>query len=78
LQASPLISSFRYTHIAFYHTFGESQKEVGFAWTVNFFPKDGKPRRKDLFFVVLSGSESDCHPEERSEEGSGLVLALWS
>jgi hypothetical protein len=27
--------------------------------------------------VVLSVSESGCHPEERSEEGSGLVLAYF-
>jgi len=31
----------------------------------------------DFSLVVLSGSESDCHPEERSEEGSGLVLACF-
>ncbi|NCC62531.1 MAG: hypothetical protein EOM12_16705 [Verrucomicrobiae bacterium] len=30
----------------------------------------------DFPLVVLSGSESACHPEERSEEGSGLVLAF--
>ncbi|WP_367339366.1 hypothetical protein [Aminivibrio sp.] len=31
----------------------------------------------DFPLVVLSVSESGCHPEERSEEGSGLVLALF-
>jgi len=31
----------------------------------------------DFPLVVLSGSESACHPEERSEEGSGLVLACF-
>ena len=28
----------------------------------------------DFPLVVLSVSESDCHPEERSEEGSGLAF----
>jgi hypothetical protein len=30
----------------------------------------------DFPLVVLSVSETGCHPEERSEEGSGLVLAF--
>jgi len=30
----------------------------------------------DFPLVVLNVSETGCHPEERSEEGSGLVLAF--